>query len=187
MLKTTIIPVNGFGCWWTVSPFTGSLMRHANKPLVQDKIGRSVQNALDLCDNPFLVRPNIFNSATDRSKAFEATINSMVTRSYFVQRLPFFIRLMYCASSHILTSDSVLAMDAINSINSNLRFGHCLQKTLLVAKISEKFQENGVLLIGCNLPTAEMHAWIIEGNTQPDSLDRIWINYRPLLAISRAS
>jgi len=41
-----------------------------------------------------------------------------------------------------------------------------------------------VLFIGAEIATYNMHAWIIEDNEQPDFEDRVWINYRPLLAIT---
>ena len=59
----------------------------------------------------------------------------------------------------------------------------CLQKTLLAAKTSRSFASDGVLFIGANLPTGNMHAWIIEKKTQPDPADRHWISYQPLVAI----
>lgn len=61
---------------------------------------------------------------------------------------------------------------------------NCFQRSLLAAKISASFKKNkGVLFIGAELATFNMHAWIIEGKEQPDFQDRVWINYRPLLAI----
>jgi hypothetical protein len=59
----------------------------------------------------------------------------------------------------------------------------CLQRSLLAAKISKSFKNSGLLFIGAEFSTGEMHAWIIENGEQPDSDDRTWINYRPLLAI----
>ena len=59
----------------------------------------------------------------------------------------------------------------------------CLQRAFLASKISKSFEANGVIFIGAFLPTGDMHAWIIENGIQPDSDDRGWINYRPLLAL----
>jgi hypothetical protein len=59
-----------------------------------------------------------------------------------------------------------------------------LQRCLLAAKISSSFKKNGVLFIGFSSSIKDMHAWIIEGNIQPDFDDRVWINYKPLLAIT---
>lgn len=58
----------------------------------------------------------------------------------------------------------------------------CLQRSFLALKTSKTFKKNGVLFIGASLPTGNMHAWIIEDNYQPDTLDREWIMYEPLLA-----
>jgi hypothetical protein len=55
---------------------------------------------------------------------------------------------------------------------------------LTVAKCSNSFKKNGVIFIGAHLPLKDMHAWIIEGNHQPDNEDRQWINYVPLMAIT---
>ena len=59
----------------------------------------------------------------------------------------------------------------------------CLQRSLLVAKVSRSFETRGVIFIGATLHTGDMHAWIIEDNEQPDADDRDWVNYRPLLAL----
>lgn len=59
----------------------------------------------------------------------------------------------------------------------------CLQRSLLVAKVSQSFKERGVIFVGASLHTGDMHAWIIEDGEQPDAEDRDWVNYRPLLAL----
>jgi hypothetical protein len=77
------------------------------------------------------------------------------------------------------------AIFQINSLEKQIELKHqlCLQRAFLASKISKSFEANGVIFIGAFLPTGDMHAWIIENGIQPDSDDRGWINYRPLLAL----
>jgi hypothetical protein len=81
------------------------------------------------------------------------------------------------------THQAITAISRIPAQKAN-RTKLCFQRSLLAAKVSKSFAHGGVLLIGAQLATSDMHAWIIEQNTQPDYQDRSWINYRPLLAIT---
>lgn len=59
----------------------------------------------------------------------------------------------------------------------------CLPRALFAASTSLDFKKSGVLFIGIFMPSKHMHAWIIENNIQPDSVDDIWIFYQPFAAI----
>jgi hypothetical protein len=78
-----------------------------------------------------------------------------------------------------------LAFSAVSQLpgHKDSNNDRCLQRSLLVAKTSKSFSQSGVLFIGAEFSTGEMHAWVIENQAQPDPDDRTWINYRPLLAL----
>lgn len=61
----------------------------------------------------------------------------------------------------------------------------CLPRSLFVAATSRQFTKNGYMFIGVFLPTTQMHAWVIENNTQPDVSDNIWTLYKPVAVICR--
>jgi hypothetical protein len=60
----------------------------------------------------------------------------------------------------------------------------CLARALFAAKTSQRFREEGVVVIGVFLPSRAMHAWAIEGNQMADPYDDIWINYQPVAMLS---
>jgi hypothetical protein len=60
----------------------------------------------------------------------------------------------------------------------------CLARALFAAKTSQRFREEGVVVIGVFLPSRAMHAWTIEGNQMADPYDDIWINYQPVAMLS---
>jgi hypothetical protein len=60
----------------------------------------------------------------------------------------------------------------------------CLARALFAAKTSQRFREEGVVVIGVFLPSRAMHAWAIEGNQLADPYDDIWINYQPVAKLS---
>jgi len=61
----------------------------------------------------------------------------------------------------------------------------CLPRTLFVIATSKSFKKNGTAFIGVFLPTRKMHAWIIEGSSNPDTYDNNWILYQPVIAITK--
>jgi hypothetical protein len=75
-------------------------------------------------------------------------------------------------------------MSVVLQLSSNQTNYHelCLPISLMAIKLSKSFKNNGVLMIGAFIPTGEMHAWIIEDNSQINIYDRQWVNYHPLLA-----
>lgn len=181
-----MIPVEGYGHWWSISPFTGALFKHNSKPKISEIIPRRVQDALARCDNPFSLKSNIKEPFPVHEPYDKIRINRLVSLSLSIQNLPFFLQTLFFSKSRGLFTNTQSAMIAINNVSEEIQYTKCLQKTLLASSISESFESEGILFIGCNLPTAEMHAWIIENDYQPDPLDRIWINYKPLLAIFKS-
>lgn len=93
--------------------------------------------------------------------------------------------ILYASRSEGIFPNTNLAFSAVSQLpgHKNSLNDRCFQRSLLAAKSSMSFSQNGVLFIGAEFSTGEMHAWIIENGEQPDPDDRTWINYRPLLAI----
>lgn len=97
----------------------------------------------------------------------------------------FFLSVLYAGMQRPLFSRTEECIGFVNRVQTEAqRKDGCLQKVLFVAKTSKSFSQGGVVFIGAHIPTANMHAWVIEAGAQPDPTDRAWINYRPLLAIS---
>jgi hypothetical protein len=97
----------------------------------------------------------------------------------------FLLSLAYASISRPLFATTREAMAAVGGLSDQQadRTSLCLQRSLLVAKVSRSFKTHGVIFIGASLHTGDMHAWIIENSEQPDAYDREWVNYRPLLAL----
>lgn len=190
MLKAVRLPVFSHGSWWSICPYTGSLFKddyidEAAIDFVPDKVER----ALFYCNNPFSLIPanaskinpkNYFLNRTDQLKALE----KMHTRLLNIGNHNFFLSRTYANISKKIFETTEVAMMAISSLPLQIEGDGklCLQKSLLALKTSKTFKDEGVLFIGAFIPTGQMHAWIIEGDMQPDEKDRFWINFRPLLA-----
>ena len=99
----------------------------------------------------------------------------------------FLLSLAYASIARPLFATTREAMAAVGGLSDQQadRTSLCLQRNLLVAKISRSFEKHGVIFIGASLHTGNMHAWIIEDSEQPDAYDREWVNYGPLLALVR--
>jgi len=172
---------------WTVCPITGSLLKtnmHKNEKMKM-KIPLKVLKAIEFCNQPYScclnndskeVQPRELKLVEKTNKIHEILLKIGNNRFYLTR--------LYSSFKHELFNTTVESIFQINSIEIQIELKHrlCLQRAFLAAKISKSFENNGVLFIGAFLPTGDMHAWIIENGVQPDSDDRGWINYRPLLA-----
>jgi hypothetical protein len=187
VFKTIILPVKEFDSCWVVCPFTGSLLKE-NKEFSFKNIQhpQKLTNALKFCNEPFKLQANISTSQIKIDENIfdkKCKLISMEKYLNFLGNHNFYLSLVYAGFSNNLFSNTKEAMIEISKLSSQKEGNRCLQRTLLAAKTSKSFKNNGVILIGAQIPTARMHAWIIEENYQPDLEDRGWINYRPLLAI----
>lgn len=149
----------------------------------QNKFPKKVVNALEYCNNPYMCKvnsePEIIYSE-DRQNRLIGIYNKFIK----IDNNRFYFNRIYSSFKNYLFLDTHEAIANIwyLPIKTDLKRQMCLQRTFLAAKISESFESKGIIFIGAFLPTGNMHAWIIEDGTQPDSNDRVWINYRPLLA-----
>jgi len=97
----------------------------------------------------------------------------------------FLASIIYSSLGSRIFENTKIAFSAIAKLPGHMDSlnDRCFQRSLLAAKTSLSFSRHGVLLIGAEFSSGEMHAWIIENGEQPDPDDRTWINFRPLLAI----
>lgn len=174
--------------WWSISPITGSLIRHQHKPDFAHlkRLPENVSSALNICENPFncnwdpsSIRPSLLPE--QRIK-----LERMNSRIHLISNRRFWLSIMYASITTPLFNTSREAFAEIATLPEQIRAraDHCFQRSLLVAKSAVSFRRNGVLLIGASLASAEMHSWIIESESQPDHEDRNWINFQPLLALT---
>jgi len=180
------LPFNQDKCSWYICPFSGSLIRASSKRTNQKTLPDKVAQALRFCSNPYLCKPHVCEpSARHRS---DQKLNKLNRMHRVLERLgsgQFFASRCYASIRCEIFMDTSHAMAAIGELPSEKDYSHrlCLQRTLLAAKTSKSFKNNGVLFVGSLLPTPDMHAWIIEDGCQPDANDRQWILFRPMLAL----
>jgi hypothetical protein len=175
---------DGEGGWWYISPWTGNLIKTSEKPFAK-KIPVRISSALDSCLNPFDCEWNPFHKRVSVSDKNNIIINKVNERLFLLGNSRFLLSVIY---SHFTVPIFKCTQDAFSHIaeipgHKDMIADRCFQRSLLAAKISQSFQQKGVLFVGSEISSGEMHAWIIEENMQPDLEDRSWINYRPLLAI----
>lgn len=188
MLKAIRLPFEEDGSWWTICSITGSLIRHPSKPKdVFDRIPLIVKKALTVCDDPYICKwtHKISDKSQDLNSEKQAALVKMHDRLLRISSKRFFMSRLYASLRRPMFETTYQAMASISQIPEQFhnREERCLQRSLLAAKTSKSFQEQGVLFIGAMTTNSDMHAWIIENESQPDHEDRGWVNYRPLLAL----
>lgn len=186
MLKAVRLPYEEDGSWWTICPISGSLIRHAKKPVHEfDKIPKIVKEALLVCDDPYTCNWTHTKSTDHLEINNFAKLVKLHDRLLAIGNRRFLFSRLYASFNADLFENTYQAMSEISQIPEQLinREERCLQRSLLAAKTSKSFKNYGVLLIGAMTTNSDMHAWIIENGSQPDYEDRGWINYRPLLAL----
>ncbi len=190
MLKAVGLPVEARGSWYTLSPLTGSLCRRPRRPHASEfsPVPPVVSEALSFCTDPFSCQwdPDPASSQIT-NRQMQARLDRMHRRLLWLGNRRFLLSVLYASLSVPLFDTTREAMTAIANLpgQRSQRTEACLQRSLLAAKTSRSFHGRGVLFIGAQLASADMHAWIIERGTQPDHEDRTWINYQPLLALVR--
>ena len=188
MLKVVKLPFEEDGSWWTICSVTGSLIRHSQKPTHEfDRIPEIVKKALLVCSEPYLCKwthvrsEEIYESGSSKLNALVKMHDKLIR----ISNRRFLMLRLYASYKRLMFETTYQAIGLISQIPEQFhnRDQRCLQRSLLAAKTSKSFQKNGVLFIGAMTSNSDMHAWIIENDSQPDHEDRGWINYRPLLAL----
>lgn len=154
---------------------------HINKISFSEKLAKSIfyiNNPYELMclskpSNPILELKDVYKINKYNKQLFRLGSNN------------FILSILYSSLGKNIFENTVDSFSYISKLPDH-EYGseNCFQKTLLAAKLSKSFRQNGVIFIGAELSTFNMHAWIIENNLQPDFEDRVWINYIPLLAIT---
>jgi hypothetical protein len=173
--------------WWYVSPLSGSLLVSGRLPFGYEsrRLPKIIEDSLLSVDRPFQACapwpfPDV--SVTD---AQGRKLEQMHDRLCRIGNRRFLLSLLYAGIRVPKFDTTQLAMAAVSKLERQKqdRDKLCLQRSLLVAKVSRSFSTSGVIFVGAHMRTGDMHAWIMEGGMQPDSEDRTWINYKPMLAL----
>jgi len=186
-LKHIELPFKSRNTTWSICPYTGSLLQEDTTILKQQiNIPDKVARALEYCNYPYSCKVNI-EPKLCLSETKINQLNKMSEKILQIGNKRFYMTRLYSCIKNKLFKNTGEAISCINSLSINKKLRHqlCLQRAFLASKVSESFDDKGVIFIGAFLPTGDMHAWIIEDGMQPDPEDRIWINYRPLLAFYR--
>ena len=184
-MKHIKIPYSFGKFFYEISHFTGELLQY-DSLLKGVSLPKKISDALIVCNNPYLIRTDICESQfSSPSLLTIKKINKMHDWFLFMGNQKFYISLLYSRFRKPLFENTFHAFTAIRNhipLQVENKNKLCLQRSLLALKTSKSFKESGVLFIGASLPTGNMHAWIIESNSNPDLQDREWIMYKPLLA-----
>lgn len=150
-----------------------------------DRLPTRVTEALSLVMQPFSCTSTWPAPTVHIDPCKVKELQEMHARLLTIGNRRFLLSLAYASISRPLFATTREAMAAVGGLSDQQadRTSLCLQRSLLVAKVSRSFETRGVIFIGATLHTGDMHAWIIEDNEQPDADDRDWVNYRPLLAL----
>ena len=185
MFRTERLPTHSHGFMWEISQISGSLLRSRGALPPAMPRSEKIRAALHFVEHPFSCHPNgLFEKplSADVMNDIEVMHNNLLK----IGSSRFLISLLYASFQNKIFENTQEALYAISKIKAQAENKDklCLQRALLAAKISKSFKDHGVIFIGAHIPTADMHAWIIEEGMQPDYQDRNWVNYRPLLGIT---
>lgn len=173
------------GHYWFISLWSGSLLKSKYPPPYSaGDVSKRVGDALSCCEAPFSCHWSPVHQHLPIASTDEPRLLKMNERLFWLGNRRFLPSLIYARRNAGIFNHTRAAYSAVAELpgHKDGRSDRCLQRSLLAAKTSKSFPRSGVLLIGAEFSTCEMHAWIIEDEAQPDSDDRSWINYRPLLA-----
>lgn len=191
MLRIVSLPVFDYGSWWHISTFNGSLKKMERAPLFSrnSQLPKVVADNLEYVRQPYTLRPYLKELGNRTPNEYDSKLGKMHDRLLAIGNERFLLSVLYAGIEKPLYETTAEAMRAINRLPVQRKnYGTlCFQRSLLAAKVSRSFQKGeGVIFLGAFLPTALMHAWVIENGAQPDSDDRDWIMYRPLMAIHKS-
>lgn len=171
--------------WWYVSRLTGNLIHSTHPPPFIGLPKASVTQAIEYCNDPYQCEWSPRPHSKKLSIAEMKALNRANDILFKIGNSNFLLSILYASIKEPIFDTTKQAFSAIATLpkHQGEALDRCLQRTLLAAKTSRSFSRGGVIFIGADLSSLEMHAWIIENGQQPDHEDRSWINYRPLLAI----
>jgi hypothetical protein len=188
VLRAASLPFSSDGIQWVVCPLSGSLLKRpeplSGKRQVSEAVPSIVKIAKRYCDFPYSLNPHL---GAERIGGFNVdprvASRAWATISWICRRGWFLLSRIYSGFGAPCFDSSAAAFQWLDAHSGTSSVVDCLPRCMFVAKTSKSFWQQGVLFVGVFLPTRQMHSWIIDGASQPDSTDRHWINYRPLLAL----
>lgn len=185
--KMISLPYEDHG-WWFISRITGNLLHSIHPPPIYFKLPLIVSDALKYCDSPYECGWSPRHIQTELSSEKLKRLTRADETLFSLGNAKFLLSILYSGFSMPIFNTTRHAFGAISELPNHQgnSLDKCFQRTLLAAKTSASFPRTGVIFIGADLSSNEMHAWIIEDGQQPDYQDRSWINYRPLLAITKS-
>ena len=185
MLRFHRIPYwDGSHCW-EISPLTGSLLKSKHNFATTKVFTKKIQSSIYYINNPYEIVWEHNKENLIINEDLFLKIKSFNKKLFTIGNSQFIRSILYSYFQYKVFEKTKDAFSYIADLEDH-KYGseNCFQRTLLAAKTSKTFKKDGVLFIGAELSSFNMHAWIIENNSQPDFEDRAWINYRPLLAIT---
>ena len=185
MLRFRKLPYHDGNFLWEISSMNGSLLRSEHPSFKIKELPVKVIQALECINHPYQIKWHHTPLIREISIEDKLKIDKFNRFFFNLNNNRFFLSVIYSFINARKFQTTREAFSYISTLPDH-KYGseNCFQRSLLAAKTSASFQKKGVLFIGAELATFNMHAWIIEDNEQPDFEDRVWINYRPLLAIT---
>jgi hypothetical protein len=169
------------GSFYSLERVTGSLICLPHPKKQSADFSLKLKFALSLCQNPYLLEKTTGSAFDDSNHANESRVARCFIR---LSKMSFWAACRYASVGRPKWADAAEAIMAFR--NQTADFDQnvlCLPRALFAARMSKKFAEKGVVLIGAFLPSRSLHAWILEDGLQPDPRDRQWINFQPVAAI----
>ncbi len=185
MLRFYSLPFHDGNFLWEISALNGSLLRSEHPSFKRKKLPLKLEKALESINYPYQIKWDFSPSLSEISTINKNKIDKYNRFFFTLSNNRFFLSIFYSLINVKIFQTTREAFSYISTL-PNHKYGseNCFQRSLLAAKISASFKKSGVIFIGAEISTYNMHAWIIEDNEQPDFEDRVWINYKPLLAIT---
>jgi hypothetical protein len=185
MLQFIPIPLRRNHTTYWLNSLTGSLLAsQTDRPFDTSRYPTKLANALNFCNEPYRLASSVGSDSAQIETAKELPGRRVarwtVALSRWNFRLPClmatFVKARFCnATAAVVAFRSIIPLSQQETL--------CLPRSLFAAQTSLKFAKSGVVFIGVFLPSRSMHAWIIEDGVQPDRLDSIWLNFRPVAAL----
>jgi len=185
MLRFHKIPYFDDQFHWQISPINGSLSKSEHLFFKKSFHNNKLESLLHLINYPYEVDWNSNRLAVSINDKKRLSLDSYNKKLFSLGNNRFLRSICFSYHQRGVFDNSYSAFSYISNYKEyDYGSDNCLQRCLLVAKTSKSFKDNGAIFIGAMFSTYEMHSWIIEKDSQPDFQDRVWINYRPLLAIT---
>jgi Txe/YoeB family toxin of Txe-Axe toxin-antitoxin module len=171
---------------WEISPINGSLLKSKHPYFKNSRLPHKVEKAIHSINYPYQIKWNCLSQKISLSTYEKKRINKFNRLFFKIGNSRFLLSIAYSFFFNKKIFETTRDAFSFISTLEDHKYGsdNCFQRSLLAAKISSSFKKKGVLFIGAEIASHDMHAWIVEDNEQPDFEDRVWINYKPLLAIT---